>query len=323
MYARVKRLPAPKRLCKNRWNSVLRISLIICTHNRAEILPRCLSAARNQSLNPREYEIIVVDNGSADHTAAVVRPFLEARDGPGVRYLFYPQRGLSRARNVGASAARAPIAAYIDDDAIADADLLSSLIRVYDEHPDAGCVGGRIEICLPPELPRWYTKEFAGYYSAYEPGYCEVTRIVEAAEFPYGANVSYRRVALDKAGYFQTSMGRIGAGQSGGEELDLEFRLARLGYGIYYAPRARVQHIVFTERLRWSHIAGTARAAGRNWAYYERELGVPGQHVRDDLRWFAGSLWRAARGQNRCVAYSQSIFYRAKIMRKLRYALTA
>ncbi|MGH9614587.1 MAG: glycosyltransferase family 2 protein, partial [Bryobacteraceae bacterium] len=75
MYARVKRLPVPKRLCKNRWNNVLRISLIICTYNRAEILPRCLLAARNQSLNPREYEIIVVDNGSADDTAAVVRPF--------------------------------------------------------------------------------------------------------------------------------------------------------------------------------------------------------------------------------------------------------
>lgn len=294
-----------------------RISLIVCTHNRADILPRCLQAARAQTLDAGEYEIIVVDNASADNTREIVAQW------PDIRYLYCPHRGLSQARNTGAHAARASIVTYIDDDAIAEPDLLEQVLAAFTAHQDAGCVGGRIDIQLPPKQPRWYSKHFAGYYSEFNPGYAGVQRVGELWEYPFGANVSYRVEALERIGFFNLNMGRVGRNTSGGEELDAEYRIAHAGYGIYYTPHARVEHIIKPDRLKWSHIANSARAAGRNWAYYELELMHLKWSVRSDVRMFIGTVARMINRENFHVAHSQNIFYRAKILRKLRYAANA
>jgi glycosyltransferase involved in cell wall biosynthesis len=298
------------------WNrrGAPRISLIVCTYNRADILPRCLQAAQAQTLDASEYEIIVVDNASVDHTRAIVEQW------PEIRYLYCAHRGLSQARNTGAHAARAPFVTYIDDDAIAEPDLLEQVLGAFEAHADAGCVGGRIDIHLPAALPGWYSKHFAGYYSEFNPGYGDVQRVGELWEYPFGANVSYRVEALERIGYFNLNMGRVGKNTSGGEELDAEYRIAQAGYAIYYTPHARVEHIIMPDRLKWSHIANSARAAGRNWAYYELELMHVKWSVRGDLRMFIGTVARMINFENFHVAHSQNIFYRAKILRKLRYA---
>jgi glycosyltransferase involved in cell wall biosynthesis len=294
-----------------------RISLVICTFNRADILPRCLVAAISQSIAPEDYEVIVVDNASSDHTRAIALRFA------GVRYLYCGTRGLSAARNTGAAAARGEVVAYIDDDAIADRDLLKQILGVFEAHPDAGCAGGRIALSMPPKLPRWFRQEFAGYYSEFNPGGAETRKITEMWEYPYGANIAFRRDALEKAGYFSEKMGRVGRDQSGGEELDLECRLAQLGYAIYYNPHALVEHVIMPQRLTWSHIANTARAAGRNWAYYEVELWKKPVEIAGDCRMFVGALARMPDPRGFFVAYSQALFYRAKILRKLRYRFGA
>ena len=272
-------------------------------------------AATAQSLAPADYEVILVDNASADHTRAIADRW------PQVRYLYCPHRGLSQARNAGAHAARSPIVTYIDDDAIADPHLLEEVLKVFDAHADAGCVGGRIEICLPPSKPGWYSKDFAGYYSEFDPGHEDVAKVSELWEYPFGANASYRREALERIGYFNVRMGRVGKDTSGGEELDAEYRIAQAGYGIYYTPHARVEHVIMPDRLNWGHIASSARAAGRNWAYYELELMRLKWSIRGDVRMWVGTVARMINRENYHVAHSQNIFYQAKVLRKLRYLL--
>jgi len=88
-------------------------------------------------------------------------------------------------------------------------------------------------------LPAWYSQHFAGYYSEFNPGYADVQRVAELWEYPFGANVSYRIEALERIGYFNLSMGRVGKNTSGGEELDAEYRIAQAGYAIYTAARPR------------------------------------------------------------------------------------
>lgn len=294
---------------------MLRISLIICTYERADILPRCLVAATSQTLAASDYEVILVDNASTDHTRAIAERFCQ------VRYLYCPFRGLSQARNTGAAAARAPIVTYIDDDAIAAPDLLEQVLAVFDAAPDAGCVGGRIEISLPPNRPAWYSDDFAGYFSAFQLPYPRVQRVSDLLEFPFGANVSYRREALERACYFNVKLGRVGKDTAGGEELDLEYRIYQAGYGIYYTPLASVNHVILPERMNWAHIANSARAAGKNWAYYELELMHLKWNIRGDLRMLIGAVARMVNRERFHVARSQSIFYRSKILRKLRYAI--
>lgn len=303
-----------------------RISIVLCTYNRADILPRCLLAATNQSLLPSEYDVVVVDNASTDHTRAIVER-ISVASAATVRYLYHPVKGLSNARNAGARAALAPVITYIDDDAIAHPLLLDEIVRTFDAHPDAGAVGGRIDLSLPNSLPKWYCCFFDGYYSKFDLGLPLTTKVTEVWQYPYGANISFRRAVLDEIGYFNTAMGRIGRDSSGGEELDACCRLARLGYGIWYNPAAVVQHIILPSRLHWSHISNTARAAGRNWAYYELELLKHKWTIRPEVAEYLATLkpmiLAAARrsAQQFRMSYSQHIFYRSKILRKLRYLM--
>lgn len=301
-----------------------RISLVVCTYNRADILSRCLLAATRQSLPASEYEVVVVDNASTDHTRALVER-VSGASAATVRYLHHAVKGLSHARNAGACAARGPVITYIDDDAIAHPSLLDEIVRTFDEHPDAGSVGGRIDLSLPDSLPRWYSDFFDGYYSKFDLGLPQTTKVTEVWQYPFGANISFRKAVLEEIGYFNTAMGRVGRDSSGGEELDACCRLARRGHGIYYNPAAVVKHIILPSRLHWSHITNTASAAGRNWAYYELELLKHNWQIRPDVLAYLATckqmfLAAAKRSLHQfCISYSQHIFYRSKISRKLRY----
>ncbi|MGF1526681.1 MAG: glycosyltransferase family 2 protein [Candidatus Competibacterales bacterium] len=90
-------------------NSVFPVSVIIPTHNRASLLPRCLDSVLNQNHPPEE--VIVVDDGSTDDTPEQLR-----RYGKAVRVLRQPRGGVSRARNRGIAAARHPWLAFLDSD---------------------------------------------------------------------------------------------------------------------------------------------------------------------------------------------------------------
>lgn len=85
------------------------ISVIIPTHNRAQLLPRALNSVLSQSLTPRE--ILVIDDGSTDDTEHLL-----GNDYPQVRHLRQQNRGVSRARNAGIAATRGEWLAFLDSD---------------------------------------------------------------------------------------------------------------------------------------------------------------------------------------------------------------
>ncbi|MET0085266.1 MAG: glycosyltransferase family A protein [Sedimenticola sp.] len=87
----------------------MQISVIIPTHNRADLLERALKSVQGQTLPP--LEVIVVDDGSEDHTREMV-----SEKFPRVRYLHQPNRGVSSARNLGISEARGDWIALLDSD---------------------------------------------------------------------------------------------------------------------------------------------------------------------------------------------------------------
>ena len=104
--------------------------VVVPTHNGAWLLPRTLDSLSNQHADVVRYEILVVDNWSLDDTRAVVERF--SRTTPSLRYLFEPAPGVSNARNTGIAAARAPLVAFIDDDAEADPGWIASIVRAFD-----------------------------------------------------------------------------------------------------------------------------------------------------------------------------------------------
>lgn len=87
------------------------VSVVIATHNRAELLPRAVASVLAQSFG--DLELIVVDDGSKDDTAGVVRTLRDPR----VRFIRHPQnRGLPASRNTGIRSARGRYVAFLDDD---------------------------------------------------------------------------------------------------------------------------------------------------------------------------------------------------------------
>ncbi len=87
----------------------MRISVVIPSHNRAELLPRALDSVLTQSLAP--LEVILVDDGSDDNTTELIHDRY-----PDVRYLRQENRGVSAARNRGIAAARGDWIALLDSD---------------------------------------------------------------------------------------------------------------------------------------------------------------------------------------------------------------
>jgi glycosyltransferase involved in cell wall biosynthesis len=302
----------------------LSISLVICTYNRVDILPRCLAAACRQSIPTSGYEVIVVDNASTDHTRHVVRQLAPPR-GLDVQYVYHPVQGLSHARNAGAAASSSPIVAYIDDDAIAAPDLLWRLLRTFEDYPQAACVGGRIDLTMPAVLPRWYSSFFDGPFSKFHIDTSQVLRVADLGQCPYGANFAFRAKALDSIGGFNVAMGPMGGKYSGGDDIDAVIRLIAMGCEIYYNPAAVVRHVILPSRINWAHVADVAREAGRNWAYYEMEL-IPGmQSLSWDVKALRDSVRRVATAACKSphtglpVAWWGHLFSWAKFIRKIEY----
>lgn len=86
------------------------LSLIIPTHNRAELLPRAIDSVLAQT-DP-DWELIIVDDGSTDGTKAAVEPFTDLR----IRYIYQENRQLNGARNTGVANVKGAYAGFLDDD---------------------------------------------------------------------------------------------------------------------------------------------------------------------------------------------------------------
>jgi glycosyltransferase involved in cell wall biosynthesis len=89
--------------------SDLNLSVVIPTHNRANLLPDAIESALGQTLSP--VEVIVIDDGSTDDTEAAIVPYL-----PRIRYIRQENQGVSSARNRGVSEATGEWIGFLDSD---------------------------------------------------------------------------------------------------------------------------------------------------------------------------------------------------------------
>ncbi len=107
------------------------VSVIIPTHNRAGRVGEAIGSVLKQTY--RDWELIVVDDGSTDGTAEVVRAFDDAR----ISYVSQDNRGVSAARNRGIAEARGEFIAFLDSDDRWEPCKLEVQMAFFSAHPDA------------------------------------------------------------------------------------------------------------------------------------------------------------------------------------------
>jgi glycosyltransferase involved in cell wall biosynthesis len=127
------------------------ISVVICTFNRAETLRGTLKRLSAQTLPRDRYEVIVVDDGSSDHTAEVVQEFLK-QGSMSLKYLRHERGGPGCAQNHGIRESRGPLVLLLCDDMQPEPDVLDIHCRAHAEHPEPNVVflGN---ILQSPDLP--------------------------------------------------------------------------------------------------------------------------------------------------------------------------
>lgn len=246
-------------------------SIVVCTYNRAESLRDTLNALQALKLPPgKDWEVIIVDNNSKDHTHQVVEE--AQRDWPRLRYEFENAQGLSHARNHGIKCARGDIILFTDDDVLPEPNWMETTLAGLDKYQaDAG--GGYIAPIWESPPPSWLTERFYGFL-AVRTDRTDDYILSKSSEAPFGANMAFRKSVFDKVGLFDTSRGRKGKVLAGGEDIELFERLLAHGLRAVFLGQSRVHHKVEAYRCTKTYLRRWRFQSSRNLAVVK---GMPGK----------------------------------------------
>lgn len=232
----------------------LDISVIVCTYNRPDKLSNAVKSLCCQTLPSDKYEIVIVNNGGELNNT-----FKEYKNYD-IKIIKENRKGLTYARNLGASVSNGKYLVYIDDDAVAEPVLLETIKNAFDSHSNAGIIGGQIVLKTPEPKPNIVLEGKETLWSEYTVPYTKYREINKQYEFPFGANFSVRHNVFNAVGGFDENYGRVGDNYAGGEETVLCFKVLNCGRKIGIEPKAVVYHDVDEARYTREHIKETIKA---------------------------------------------------------------
>ncbi len=282
----------------------MKVSVIIPTYNRADLLGEALASALSQPYD--DFEIIVVDDGSTDATPSVLARFADPR----LRVVRQANQGISGARNAGVAEARGEYIIMLDSDDRWRPNILPRLVQTLEAHPDAVLVYGRAQAIDPQGRPMPQMK------GAAEPFPGQTQRSILYGDFVPGITALIRRAALVQAGPFDAAV-------SGTEDWDMWIRLSHLGRFVFIDATLadfRLHPTQFTQtggdRLRRLmaarvHVLDKAFAApGLSPDLVAmRPLAYRNVYVTEVVRWLSVGGWRDA-----FVALRQALRYGNPVM---------
>ena len=196
-----------------------RFSIVVCSHNGSATIRDCLEGVL--TLDYPDFEVIVVDDGSTDGTAAIAGEY-------GARVISTPNRGLGSARNTGLKAAAGEVIAYLDDDARPDPHWLSYIGAAF-EDTEYVAVGG-------PNVAPEGDGPIADCVAHSPGGPMHVLLNDREAEHIPGCNMAIRRAALLDVGGFDRRF------RAAGDDVDVCWRLRDRGGKLGFHAGAVVWH---------------------------------------------------------------------------------
>jgi O-antigen biosynthesis protein len=255
-------------------------SVIVPAYNAAPTIAGCIESLKR--LNYPDYEIMVIDDGSTDSTAAIA-------ESAGVRTLRLPHRGLAAARNAGLAAARGRVIAFIDADAEADSDWLYHLAGAITRRK-AAAAGGQN---FAPKRTSTLAAAIAG-----APGQAQEVRLgdEDLAQL-CGCNMAVDKAKLDIGLRFDCTF------TNAGDDVDFSWRLRDSEMTLAYAPGAIVLHERRTTiRAYLKQQRGYGRAEGLLFRKYPNRQ----DRVYGESGWFA--QWFGAGSRIYYGAFGRGLF---------------
>ena len=201
----------------------MRVSVIVPVKDGAVTLPACVQAIRQQQGLEfgKDYELIIVDDGSTDDTAEIARR-------EGARVISQPNAGPASARNTGVRHARGEIVAFTDADCIPAPDWLTQILAPFENEQVVG-VKGVYRTRERSLIPRFVQLEYESKY--------ERMRHQEHIDFIDTYSAAYRRQVFLANHGFDEIFRRPSV-----EDQEFSFRLAGKGYWLVFQPAAAVYH---------------------------------------------------------------------------------
>jgi len=268
------------------------ISLVVATVGRTAELGRLLGSLVQQT--HKDFEVIVIDQNPDDRLVVTLKMYSKELD---VTYRKEPHRGVSRARNIGASLAQGEILAFPDDDCWYEPQLLDRVRSFFKDAPEyAGLTGRVVDERGTPSTGRWDID--AGDINKFN----EWTRSAEATLF-------LRQTTFERVGGFDSNLGP-GSGTPWGacEGDDLILRVLSFGHRIYYDPALNIYHkntraLNETASLLKAH--AYARGMGRVMRMHKYPLWFVGYYC---MRSLGGALHAHLTGDQTRARYFLSTF---------------
>jgi GT2 family glycosyltransferase len=223
--------------------------VLVCWNNKGYLEP-CLQSLYEGALRSH-FDVIVVDNGSTDGSQAMLREKF-----PEVQIIQNFQNvGLSKASNQGIEATQGRYVLLLNNDTLVNGPSLDAMVEFLDTHPEAAAAGGRL-LNADGTIQACYYE-----FSSLIEEFLIATRIgelfwdgypatmvedrVKSVDWLSSACLMLRRAALDQVGLLDAEYFIYG------DEVDLQYRLKRAGWNIYYLPHVHTIHYGGRSMNRW------------------------------------------------------------------------
>ena len=223
----------------------MKVSVVICTYNRSDILKECLQSLVNQTIDSSFFEVIIVDNNSTDDTQNTIFPFTSKH--AHFKSIFEETIGLSHARNSGFKAAKTDWISYIDDDAKVQPNYIERILWIIENY-DFDCFGGMFYAWYFYGKPKWLTKEF-GNMTFLRDG---IGLIDGTKGWLCGGNFAFKKEVLIEIGGFDNNFGMSGNKLGYGEDDYIQQVLIDKTYKIGFDPDLVVYHAVLPHKFKLS-----------------------------------------------------------------------
>ena len=241
----------------------MRFSIVIPSYNSVRVLQRCLDAIAG--IDYPDFETILVDDGSTDDTAAVVRQY------PAVQYIRQDNQGPAAARNKGAAASSGELIFFTDADCVPPPDILSRYASFFMNGDLAGLGGGYRTRNIESPVARYVGREIQFRHQLARPGRTKA----------FGTyNCVFKKDIFLSAGGFDT-----GFKHASGEDFDFCYRLVAAGYRLGFDPDIFVYHDhpdKIMKYLKQQYKRGTTRT--RN-IFRHGKTAVADNYVEKGVKW--------------------------------------